>query len=109
MNLFDQLVQANNLQVQPTANKRPWTLPNLLKGNGVRANNAKTHYKKFLTDWVKTSTLEARMGYATNSCTMTLKKLLSEGLVERRPVGEVFSRKTGYEWRWVCPKNSGTV
>lgn len=109
MNLFEQLVQVGKAQAQPVPNKRLWTRPNLLKGNGARASKAKTHYKKFLTDWVKTSTLETRMGYASNSCNMTLKKLLSEGVVERRPVGEVFSRKTGYEWRWVCPKNSGTV
>lgn len=54
-------------------------------------------------EWVKTTTIESRLGYAASSARNTLKRWEKQGLVESRKVlGEngKHKRSLGIEWRW---------
>lgn len=81
--------------------------PNKVRARNCKAANEARHeqavarYKAVMGDeWVKTSTIEARLGVGRTFCTGTLNHYLDLELIERRPVGETYIRRRGYEWRW---------
>ena len=74
---------------------------NCKAANKARHDQAVARYKKVMgTEWVKTSTIESRLGVCRTACTGSLNHYLDLELLERRPVGETYIRRRGYEWRW---------
>lgn len=53
--------------------------------------------------WITQAAIERSLGYAATSSTAFLAKLHGLGLVDRRNRNgsPVFSKRIGYEWRWV--------
>ena len=49
--------------------------------------------------WTKTNEIDSRLG-REGGADRIMKKWLSLGLVERRPVGGVYSQARGFEWRF---------
>ena len=74
---------------------------NCKAANKARHEQAVARYKAVMgTEWVKTSTIEARLGVCRTACTGSLKHYLSIDLIEQRPVGGTYIRRRGYEWRF---------
>ena len=91
------------VQLPPPAPKRPYTPRtwNTGEANKARHEQAVARYKAVMgSEWVKTSTIEARRGIHRTACTDALKHYLELELIERRPVGGTYVRTKGYEWRW---------
>lgn len=71
--------------------------------NVAKQDQAIASYRAVMgTEWVKTRTIEDRLGYTRSSSLETLMKWRKEGLVARRPVGGGrLIPRVGYEWRFV--------
>lgn len=68
--------------------------------NAVKQAKAIARYRKVMRgEWVGTVTIENRLGRGRSACLATLNKWLALGFAERRPVGGVFHRNKGWEWR----------
>jgi hypothetical protein len=91
------------VQLPPPAPKRPYTPRtwNTGEANKARHEQAVAKYKAVMgSEWVKTSTIESRLGVCRTACTGSLNHYLDLELLERRPVGETYVRRRGYEWRF---------
>lgn len=52
--------------------------------------------------WLQTREIEKRLGMGRSVAYSTLNKWWKDyGLLERREAGQAFSRRTGYEWRFI--------
>lgn len=73
--------------------------------NEAKKRKAMEKYKAHMQDWIRTRTLENRLGVTRSCCQPILTKWLEQGLVERRKFGpaDQWGRSKGYEWRWIGP------
>lgn len=103
MNYFVAMLKREIAEVVVSALKQSNTsrIWNTGAANRARHEQAVARYKKVMgKGWVKTSTIEARLGVGRTFCTGTLNHYLDLELIERRPVGETYIRRRGYEWRF---------
>ena len=74
---------------------------NMAAANKARHEKAVARYRAVMgSEWVHTPTIEARLGLSRTACYETLMTYLKMGLMERRPVGEVYVKNKGHEWRF---------
>ena len=79
----------------------PVRIRNMAAANKARHNKAVARYRAAMgEEWVRTPVIEARMGVCRTACYETLMTYLKMGLLERRPVGEVYCKNRGHEWRF---------
>lgn len=71
------------------------TIPNAAK----QAKAIARYSKAMRGGWAGTAVIEQRLGMGRSCALVTLNKWLKLKIVERRPVGGVFNRNKGFEWR----------
>lgn len=78
---------------------------NTANKNVSKREQAIERYRKVMgNDWVKTRTIEKRLGFSRSVAFESLKRWLKAGgIVERRNAGDSFrfSRREGHEWRFI--------
>lgn len=104
MNLLDMLEQASKPVERTFKPRKPRSgNPSPKHVNANRAKHEKTiaKYKAVMRDnWLPTVVIEERLGMGRGTVLPVLSKWEKRGIVERRPVGENFNRRSGYEWRF---------
>ena len=79
----------------------PVRIRNMAAANKAKHEKAVARYRAAMgSEWVRTPTIEARLGLCRTACYETLMTYLKMGLMERRPVGEVYVKNKGHEWRF---------
>ena len=105
MNIAIMLSQAAAAASVPKDEKPPHPrMQNLLLGGPSQAVKAFARYKAVMQDngWMTKGQIEAAMGLVPSASAKYLRKLLSEGHVQRRNRGNAkrYVRRLGHEWRW---------
>lgn len=106
--LFDQITSAASSSPKPTTLGAALTAQKraaLAVAHAQHTAKAVARYKVAMqgAGWLKTSLIEARLGFAKTVANPFLKKLLNDlKLIERRNRDDdkVFNKKKGWEWRW---------
>lgn len=105
MNLIAMLEAANRPSEPKPAEKPHPRLQNLLLGGRAQSTKALKRYREIMSGrgWMTQTQIENALGYGSTVATKFLRKLLAYNKVERRNRNgaAIFSRRSGYEWRWV--------
>ena len=104
MNLLSMLELANKPIVRtyvPRKSRSGNPSPKHVNANRAKHERTLAKYKAVMRDyWLPTVVIEERMGMNRGTVLPVLSKWEKKGIVERRPVGEKFNRRNGYEWRF---------
>lgn len=105
MNIAIMLSQAAAAASVPKDEKPPHPrMQNLLLGGPSQAVKAFARYKAVMqgNGWMTKGQIEAAMSLVPSASAKYLRKLLSEGHVQRRNRGNAkkYVRRLGHEWRW---------
>ena len=74
---------------------------NTRDANEARKKAAIEKYRKAMgNEWLTLARIESRTGMSRGTVCELFLKWLERGLVERRPVGGIYCKNRGYEWRW---------
>ena len=99
---FTQMLLAASFPPPPKPKQAtPTRLRNMAAANKAKHEKAVARYRAAMgSEWVRTPVIEARMGVCRTACYETLMTYLKLGLLKRRPVGEVYCKNKGHEWRF---------
>ena len=103
MNLLQMLELANKPIVRTHVPRKPRSgnpSPKHVTANRVKHEMTLAKYRTVMKDWLPTVIIEERLGLNKGSVLPVLTNWERRGLVERRPIGEAFNRRKGYEWRF---------
>jgi hypothetical protein len=101
--MLGMLIPKPPLTHQPTRNtQKKLYKVDCTTANATKIAKAAERYKAaFVTEWNTTGKIEARLGMTPSTAYKTLVTYLERGWVARRPVGEHYNRRKGWEWKWV--------
>lgn len=103
MNLLQQLELANKPIMREYVPRKPRSgnpSPKHVNANKAKHEKTLAKYRAVMKDWLPTVVIEARLGMGRGTVLAVLAKWEKRGYVERRPAGESFNRRKGYEWRF---------
>ena len=102
--LFSKVTPLSEYQPMPEEKKKLHKMEYEITINVRRHSDTLDKYRSAWKEgevWLTTMEIERRLGMSKTSCANTLKRWLDEyKLLERKPVGDKYNPKIGYQWRW---------